>query len=150
MYQHLESTDAAPEVPHPRPTRDAASDVVARAPDRVCIFFFFSRIRADSTRFAPMRLDSCRIGFDSRRIGFDSRRIGLIRPESGRIGHIGSYRPATDTADTAETGRKRPKTAEIGLKTRRSSQNSDLRCVFCLLLSLFYESSILMCFLRIF
>ena len=44
----------------------------------------------------------------------------------------------------------RPKQAEISLETRRSNRNSDLRCVSCLLLSLFCESSILMCFLRIF
>ena len=78
-------------------TRGAAPAyvAVARALDCVCFFFFFfSRIRADLTRFAPMQLDSCRIGFDS-------RRTRLIRPKSGRIGHIKSYRP---TADTAETG----------------------------------------------
>ena len=34
-----------------------------------------------------------------------SRRTGLIRPKSGRIGHIGSYRLAIETA---ETGRNRP------------------------------------------
>ena len=48
-----------------------------------------------------MRLDSCRIGYDS-------RRTGLIRPKSGCISHIGSYRPA------AETGWKRPKLAGNG------------------------------------
>ena len=80
VNDRLESTDTAPEVPHSRPTRDAAFDAVARASDHVCVFFFFfSRIRADSARFAPMRLDSCRIDFDS-------RRIGLIRPKSGHIG----------------------------------------------------------------
>ena len=126
----LESTDAAPEVPHPRPMRDA----VARALDRVCVFFFFfSRIRADSARFAPMRLDSCRIGFDS-------RRTGLIRPKSGCIGHIGSYRPA---ADTAEIGRNTPETAEIGLEYGRKSRNLHSSFFFC-------ESRHSMCFLRIF
>ena len=64
-------------------------------------FFFFSQIRADSAQFALMRLDSCRIGYDS-------RRTGLIRPKSGCISHIGSYRPA------AETGWKRPKHAGNG------------------------------------
>ena len=44
-----------------------------------CLLFFFSRIRADSAQFAPMRLDSCRIGFDS-------CRTELIQPKSGRIG----------------------------------------------------------------
>ena len=46
-------------------------------------FFFF---------FSPTR-------FDSRQLGFNLRRIGLIRPKSDRIGPIGSYRPATETAE---------------------------------------------------
>ena len=96
-HDKLESTDAAPEVPHPRSTRRDAGRGVRRGCPRVgprLGFFFLG--------FAPMQIDSCRIGFDS-------RRIGLIRPKSGRIGHIGhirTYRPAADTADTAETGRK--------------------------------------------
>ena len=97
---------------HGRGTRGAApaSDAARRGTRRPTrlparrtafgFFFFFSRIRAKSARFAPMRLDSCRIGFDS-------HQTGLIRPKSGHIGHIRSYRPAVDTA---ETGRK---TAEI-------------------------------------
>ena len=49
QHHNLESTDAAPEVPHPRPTwRDA----VACAADRVCVFFFFF------LGFTPTRLDS--------------------------------------------------------------------------------------------
>ena len=101
---NLESTDAALEVPHPRPTRLPAR----RTAVVVFFFFFFSRIHADSAQFAPMRLDSCRIGFDS-------RRIGLIRPKSGRIGHIGHIgrRPilpiqAGKRPKQAETGRNRP------------------------------------------
>ena len=56
---------------HGRGTRGAApaSDAVARASDRVWVFF--SRIRVDSARFAPMRLDS--------------RRCGSIRAESASI-----------------------------------------------------------------
>ena len=88
------------------------------------VFFFFF------LGFAPTRLDS-------RQIGFDLSRTRLIRPESGHIGHIGSYRLATDTA---ETGLKRPKQAEISLETRRNSWNYDLKGVSCLLLSLFCES----------
>uniref|UniRef100_A0A7N2MJ05 NERD domain-containing protein n=1 Tax=Quercus lobata TaxID=97700 RepID=A0A7N2MJ05_QUELO len=80
-------------------------------------FFQREKIRTDSARFASTRLDSCRIGFDS-------RRTGLIWPESG---HIGSYRPATDMVDTAETGRNWTKQAEIGLENRRRGRNSDLR-----------------------
>ena len=90
VYYQLESTDAAGRVAHPSPTQLTAC--------RCRVWFFFSRIRADSARFALMRLDS-------RQIGFHSRRIRLIQPKSGRISHIGSYRPATDTA---ETGRNRP------------------------------------------
>ena len=71
---HLESTEAAPEVPHPRPMRLPARQSAS------AFFFFFSRIRADAARFAPTRLDLCQIGFDL-------CRTGLIRLESGRIGH---------------------------------------------------------------
>ena len=52
--------EAEPEVPHPRPTRLPACRTTS------AFFFFFSQIRADSAQFAPMQLDSCRIGFDSR------------------------------------------------------------------------------------
>ena len=71
MYIYLESMDTAPEVPHLRSTRLPAR----RSPS--FLFFFF-------LRFAPTRLDSCRIGFNS-------RRTRLIWPESGCIGHIKSY-----------------------------------------------------------
>ena len=133
----LESTDAAPEVPHPRPTRRPT-----RLPARrtAFAFFFFSRIRADSVQFAPMQLDSCRIGFNS-------RRIGLIQPKSGRIDHIRSYRPTADTAEvgrkTTGTGRNTPETAEIGLEYGRKSRNLHSSFFFC-------ESRHSMCFLRIF
>ena len=118
---YLESTDAAPEVPHLHPTRLPARRTVSR------FFFFFFFLG-----FAPMRLDSCRIGFDS-------RRIGLIRPKSGHIGHIGTYRPAADTADTAETGRKRPKSA---LSMAGKSET-------CILLSFFVNQG-LVCVLKIY
>ena len=113
---------ASPARKHGRGTRGAAPvyDAVACALDRVCFFFFFSRIRIDSARFALMQLDSCQIGFNS-------RRTGLIRPKSGRIGHIGSYRPATDTAKIC---RKRPKL----------TLNMVGKAETCLLLSFFCES----------
>ena len=134
---------------HGRGTRGAApaSDAArhgTRRPTRLparrtasAFFFFF-------LRFAPtMRLDSCRIGFDS-------SRTGLIRPKSGRIGHIGSYRPAAHMANTAitgrktvETGRNTPETAEIGLEYGRKSRNLHSSFFFC-------ESRHSMCFLRIF
>ena len=112
----LESTDAAPEVPHPRPTRLPACLSVS------AIFFFFF------LGFALTRLDSCRIGFDS-------HRTGLIWPKSGRIGHIGSYRPAADTGwkrlIQARNGRNMPETAEIGLEYGRKSQNLPSSFFFC-------------------
>ena len=81
--EKLESTDAAPEVPHPHPTRLPARRTAS------AIFFFF-------LGFAPTRLDSCRIGFDS-------RQIGLIRPKSGRYGR---NRPKNgrNKPETAEIG----------------------------------------------
>ena len=120
--------DVAPEVLHPRPTWLPAHRFAST------FFFFFSRIRADSARFVPMRLDSCRIGFDF-------GQTGLIRPKSGRISHIGSYQPA---ADTAEIGRKRP-------KRPKSALNMAGKAETCLLFSFFFlNQGIVMCFLRIF
>ena len=69
----LESMDAAPEVPHPHPTRLPACLIAST------FFFFFYQIRADSARFTPMQLDSCQICFDL-------RRTGLIWSKLGRIG----------------------------------------------------------------
>ena len=88
LNHRLESTDAVGRVPHQSPTRpDAASDADALASvPRLSVFFL---------GFAPTQLDS-------HQFGFDSRRIGLIRPESGRIGHISLYWPAI------EIGRNRP------------------------------------------
>ena len=118
----LESTNTTGRVPHPRPTRDAASDVVTRmSVPRLCFFFFFSRICADSARFTPTWLDSCQIGFDS-------HRTGLIRPESGHIGHIGSYRPAIDTAETAK----------IGLEYGQKSRNYHFRGIVTSFLPFFF------------
>ena len=74
----------------------------------------------------------------------------LFFSDSHRLARIGPYRPYRSISASGRYGRNRPKTAEIGLETRRKSRNYDLRCVSCLLLSLFCESSILMCFLRIF
>ena len=101
-----------------------------------CLLFFFSRIRADSAQFAPMRLDSCRIGFDS-------CRTELIQPKSGRIGHIGSYRPTANTADTIETGRK---TAETCRKRPKSALNMVGKAETCLLLSFFVNQGIICVF----
>ena len=69
--------------------RGAASDAAAHALVPNLRFFFFFHI------FAPTWLDS-------HRLSFDSHQTGPIRPESGRIGRIRSYRLAT------ETGRNQP------------------------------------------
>ena len=122
---------------HERDTRGAAPafDAVARASVRVCAFFFF--FFADSCQLGLIRVDTAR---------FVPNWLRFV-PNWADSAKIGPYRPYRVVS---AGGRNRPETVEIGLKTRRSSRNSDLRCVFCLLLSLFYESSILMCFLRIF
>ena len=80
----LESTDAAPEVPHPCLTRDAASDAVARVSVRVCVFFFFF------LEFVPTRLNS--------------RRRGSIHAESASIcAESGWPKSALNMAGKAET-----------------------------------------------
>ena len=114
---NLESTDTTPEVPHPCSTRLPARRTA------FVFFFFFPRIHADSARFAPMRLDSCRIGFDS-------CRTGLIRPYRV-LSAAGRYSWNT------------PKTAEIGLEYGRKSRNLHSSFFFC-------ESRHSMCFLIIF
>ena len=102
-----------------------ASDAVARASVlRLSFFFFFPS--------------------DSGRIGFDSCRIRLIRPESGRIGHIRLYWLATDTA---ETGRKRPKSA---LKLAGTAKILTSKVFLAFLFLCFVNQGIVMFFLRIF
>ena len=81
----------------------------------------------------PNRADAVEIGADAAQIG-PTRSISTVSAISINIGQ----RPI------------RPKQAEIDRENRRRGWNSDLRCVSCLILSLFCESSILMCFLRIF
>ena len=98
---HLKST---PEVPHLHPTR-----LPARRFASAFFFFFFFFFLG----FTPTWLNS--------------HRTGLIRPKSSCIGHIGSYQPS---ADTAETCWKRPK----------SALNMAGKAETCLLLSFFCES----------
>ena len=132
----LESTDAAPEVPHPCSMRPNAGCGVRcgylNVGPRLRFFFFFSWIRVNSAQFAPTRLNLCRIGFDL-------RRTGLIRPKSGRIGHIG--------ADTIETGRKWLKHAENGRNLLWIWLEKPKLAFFFLF---FVNQGIVMCFLRIF
>ena len=85
LWVILESMDAAPEVPHPLPTR-----LPARRTASAFFFFFFfflgfAPIRTDAARFMPNRLQ--------------------FAPNRADSAKIGSYRPP------AETGRKRPKSA---------------------------------------
>ena len=76
----LESTDAAPEVPHPRPTR-----LPARRTASAFFFFFFF------LGFAPTRLDSCRCGSiraESASIRAESGWFGQNRAVSAISGRI--------------------------------------------------------------
>ena len=129
----LESTNAAPEVPHPCLTRDTASDAVARAlvRVRVCVFFFFffsnsrqlSSIHANATRFVPNRL-----------------RFAPNRSDSAKIR---PYRPYRVVLAGGRYCRNMPETAEIGLEYGQKSRNLHSSFFFC-------ESRHSMCFLRIF
>ena len=112
-----------------------ASDTVARMLVPRQSFFFW--ICADLARFVPTRLDL-------RQIDFDSCRTELIRPESGRIGHIGSYRLATDMA---KTGRKRPK---LALKLAGTTEILTSNVFFAFFFLCFVNQGMVMCFLRIF
>ena len=87
---NVESTNVAPEVPHPRPTRpDAGRDVWRGCPCvGLCLRFFF-------LEFAPTQLDSCWIGFDS-------RRTELIRPKQAGNGR-NRVKSALNMAGKAET-----------------------------------------------
>ena len=118
---HLESTDAAGRVPHPRPTRLLARRCHVR------VFFLDLRrlgsICADAARFAPNRL-----------------RFASNRADSARIEPYRPYRMVSANDQYGRYGQNRPETAEIGLETCRNNRNSDLKCVFCLLLSSFCES----------
>ncbi|KAK4580796.1 hypothetical protein RGQ29_024442 [Quercus rubra] len=124
---NLGSTDAAPEVPHPRPTRpDAATRRGRRCP----------RVRprpaasghVDPTWVSSTRADASRFGVDARRrepIRADS---GLNRPVSADIGRyrpisagIGRYRPVS--AGIGRYRRNRPESAETA-ETADSGRNS--------------------------
>ena len=139
MIQHLESTDAAPEVPHPRPTRRDAGHGVRRGCPRVgpslgfFFFFFFSdsrrlgSIRADAARFVPNRL---RFALESGWFG-QNRAVSAI---SGRIGR----RPIRP--EQARNGRKRPK----------SALNMAVKAETCILLSFFVNQGLVCVFKKYF
>ena len=123
----LESSDAAPEVPHPRPTRLPARRTASG------FFFFFPWIRADAARFVPNRLR-----FAPNRA--DSAKIGPYRPYR-------AYRPTADTAETAETGRK---TAETGRKRPKSALSMAGKSETCILLSFFVNQGLVCVFKKYF
>ena len=122
-----ESTNAAPEVSHPRPTRDTASDAVTRALVRVCVFFFFfsnsrqlSSIHANAAQFVPNQL-----------------RFAPNRSDSAKIGPYRSYQVVQAGS---RYGRNRLETAETCQKRPKSALNMAGKAETCLLLSFFCES----------
>ena len=134
MSHKLESTDVAPKVPHLRPTWDAASNAIARTSIRVCVFFFFSRIRVDSARFVPNQLR-----FAPNRLWFAPNRA-----DSAKIGSYRQYRViSAGSRNRPKNGRNMPETVEIGLEYGWKSRNLPSSFFFC-------ESRHSMCFLRIF
>ena len=118
---------------HGRGTRGVApaSDAVARASDRVCVFFFFFFLR-----FAPTRLDS--------------RRCGSIRAESASIraesGWFGQNRAVS--AISGRIGRRpiRPEQARNGRKRPKSALNMAVKAETCILLSFFVNQGIVCVF----
>ena len=76
------------------PTWGVAFDVAAHATVPRLSFFFFFFIT-----------DSLQLGL----IRADFHRTWPIRPESGHIGQIGSYRPAIKVVETNQNGRNKPK-----------------------------------------
>ena len=81
VYYQLESTDAAGRVAHPSPTQLSAC--------RCRVWFFFSRIRADSARFALNRL--------------------RFEPNRAVSAVSGMFRPYRSVSANDRYGRNRPK-----------------------------------------
>ena len=106
--------------------------------------FFFFFFFLDSRLLGSIRVESTSIRAESTSIRAESTSI------RAKPGWFGQNRAVS--AISVNIGRRpiRPKQAGIGLENHRRDRNSDLKCVSCLILSLFCESSILMCFLRIF
>ena len=136
MVYKLGSTDAAPEVPHPHPTRpDAATRRGRRCP----------RIRPRRAtwiprgflRRAPTRADSASTRADASRFGPTRAWIGRNRPVSAKIGR---YRP--ESAGISRYRLKRPKQpipAEIQ-KKKKNPERTGIGRNWCLivLLIVFY------------
>ena len=91
----LGSTDAAPEVPHPRPTRRDAATRRGRRCSRVRPRSAASG-HVDPTWFSPTRADASRYGFDARRrepIRADSGRNRPVSAGISRNGRNSRFRP---------------------------------------------------------
>ena len=129
----LESTDAAPEVPHLRPTRLPARRFAS------AFFFFFSDlrrlglIRADAARFVPNRL-----------------RFAPNRADSAKIEPYQPYRVVSAGGrygrNKPENGRNMPKMAETCWKRPKSALNMAGKAETCLLLSFFVNQGIVCVF----
>ena len=104
IHQELESTDAAPEVLHPRPTQLPARWTAS------VVFFFFS----DSRRLSSIRTDADRFA-----------------PNWADLAIIGPYRPYWVVSAGGQYGRNTPETAEIGLEYGRKNQNLHSSFFFC-------------------
>ena len=128
----LESTNAAPEVPHPCPTRHDAGRGVWRGCPRVGphLHFFFT---SDSRRLGSIRSNAARSVSNWLRFA----------PNRADSAKIGLYRPYRVCQNRLKNGRNMPETAEIGLEYGRKSRNLPSSFFFC-------ESRHSMCFLRIF
>ena len=103
MKGNLESTDAAPEVPYPRPMRLPAR------PSASAFFFFF----LDSHRLGSIRTDAAR--FVLNRLRFAPNRADSAK--------IGPYRPYQVISTDGRYGQNMPETAEIGLEYGQKSRN---------------------------
>ena len=137
VSKNLGSTDAAPEVPHPRRTRpDAATRRGRRCP----------RVRprpaasghVDPTWVSSTRADASRFGFDARRREPIRAESGLNRPESAGIGR---YRPKQPIPAEIQKKKKKP-------RTHRNRPKLVFDCLIdCLLFSFNFElvSCILIC-----
>ena len=112
----LESTNAAPEVPHPHPTRLPARRSVS------AFFFFFFFLG-----FTPTRLDSCQCGSIHAELALICAELGWFgqnRAISGRI----SRRPILPKQ--AGNGQNMSETAEIGLEYGQKSRNLPSSFIF--------------------
>ena len=125
---------------HGRGTRGAApaSDAIARASDRVWVFFFFffsdsrrlGSIRANAARFVPNRL-----------------RFAPNRADSAKIGPYRPYRPYRDVSAGSRYCRNRPKQAG---NRPKSALSMAVKSETCILLSFFVNQGLVCVFKKYF